>query len=243
MIRPVLIATALLLWLPSALADGAAWDYAGQRGPAHWATLDADYALCETGHNQSPVDLGTTTAAALAPLELDYRPGGQAVRHNGHTLRIDLPAGDTLRLEGRAFTLRQVHFHAPSEHRLGGRSYPLEAHLVHVDQEGELAVVGVLFEPGAPNPALTALGESLPATAGASQPLAEPLPLMALLPDALDHYRYSGSLTTPPCSEGVRWMVLRMPVTASPAQLAAMRQALGGNSRPLQPLHARLVLE
>ncbi len=231
------------LWLFPVLASAAPWSYTGERGPSHWAALDADYALCETGRNQSPVDLGATTAAALAPLELDYRVGGQAVRHNGHTLRIDMPTGDMLRLDGRAFTLQQVHFHAPSEHQLDGHSYPLEAHLVHVDPRGELAVVGVLFEPGAPNPALTVLGEHLPASAGISQSLPAPFPLMALLPGALDYYRYSGSLTTPPCSEGVRWIELRTPVTASPAQLAAMQQALGRNNRPLQPLLARLVLE
>ncbi|MDY6812897.1 MAG: carbonic anhydrase family protein [Pseudomonadota bacterium] len=243
MIRPVLIAVALWLWLPPALAAGAPWTYAGERGAAQWATLDAGYALCEAGRNQSPVDLGAATAAALAPLELDYRAGGEVVRHDGHTLRIDLPAGDTLRLDGRLFTLRQVHFHTPAEHRLDGRDYPLEAHLVHTGPAGELAVVGVLFEPGASNPALAAFGEPLPASAGASRPLAEPLPLMTLLPDALDYYRYSGSLTTPPCSEGVRWIVLRRPVTASPTQLAALRQALGESNRPLQPLNARLVLE
>jgi len=162
------------------------------------------------------------------------------ILNNGHTVQVNLPGGSELAVGDRSFRLVQLHFHAPSEHTVAGRHFPLEAHLVHLSAQGDLAVVGVLFEEGAESPALAGFWDRLPAEAGPPVPLGDaPVELAGLLPEDQSHYRLRGSLTTPPCSEGVRWFVMSEPLTASSDQIARIEAIIGGNNRPVQALNER----
>jgi len=232
-----------LLLCPAVFAATPHWEYSGEAGPAQWAKLTPEYGQC-AGSNQSPVDLDGLVDAQLAPLQFHYQPGGQTIVNNGHTVQVNYAPGSTLMLDGMNFELKQFHFHAPSENLIKGQSYPLEGHLVHVNAVGELAVVAVMFEAGNANPALAQAWQHLPAKADESQPLDASLSAEQLLPAQRDYYRFSGSLTTPPCSEGVRWLVMKQPVTVSQAQIDAFKAVMHHpNNRPVQPLHGRLVLE
>ena len=224
-------------------ADGSHWGYAGAEGPDQWAKLSPDNYACQSGKNQSPVDLKGSIHAALKPLKMDYQAGGNEVLNNGHTLQVGFTPGSALWLDGERFELKQYHFHAPSENLIAGVSYPLEVHLVHADKDGNLAVVAVMFKEGAENKALAALWPQLPKEAGVKTALAAPLSAAALLPAKRAYYRFSGSLTTPPCSEGVRWLVMKNPVTVSKAQVAEFAELIHHpNNRPVQALNGRPVL-
>ena len=145
---------ATLLLCPAAFAATPHWEYSGEAGPAKWASLTPEYGQC-AGSNQSPVNLSGLVKAELAPLQFHYLAGGRSVTNNGHTVQVDYAPGSTLELDGMHFTLKQFHFHAPSENLIKGHSYPLEGHLVHANAKGELAVVAVMFEPGQANAALS----------------------------------------------------------------------------------------
>lgn len=234
---------AALLLCPTAFAATPHWEYGGEAGPAKWASLTPEYGQC-AGSNQSPVNLMGLVEAELAPLQFHYLAGGHSVTNNGHTVQVDYAPGSTLELDGMRFALKQFHFHAPSENLIEGRSYPLEGHLVHANDKGELAVMAVMFEAGGANPALGQAWQSLPAKAGEHHELKEPVSAEQLLPAKRDYYRFSGSLTTPPCSEGVRWLVMKEPVQVSQAQIDAFKAVMHHpNNRPVQPLHGRLVLQ
>lgn len=234
---------ATLLLCPAAFAATPHWEYSGEAGPAKWASLTPEYGQC-AGSNQSPVNLSGLVKAELAPLRFHYLAGSRSVTNNGHTVQVDYAPGSTLELDGMHFELKQFHFHAPSENLIEGHSYPLEGHLVHANDQGELAVVAVMFEPGKANGALSQVWQSLPAKAGEHHQLKEAVSAEPLLPAKRDYYRFSGSLTTPPCSEGVRWLVMKEPVQVSQAQIDAFKAAMHHpNNRPVQPLHGRLVLQ
>lgn len=234
---------ATLLLCPAAFAATPHWEYSGEAGPAKWASLTPEFGQC-AGSNQSPVNLSGLVKADLAPLQFHYLAGGRSVTNNGHTVQVDYAPGSSLELDGMHFTLKQFHFHAPSENLIEGHSYPLEGHLVHANDQGELAVVAVMFEPGKTNGALSQVWQSLPAKAGEHHQLKEAVSAEPLLPAKRDYYRFSGSLTTPPCSEGVRWLVMKQPVQVSQAQIDAFKAVMHHpNNRPVQPLHGRLVLQ
>ncbi|MCW3478139.1 carbonic anhydrase family protein [Neisseriaceae bacterium JH1-16] len=237
------IATLLLSLLGApawAAGNGPQWDY---QHTGDWGTLRADYQLCKLGQTQSPVDIRGARSAKLAPLRLDYQPGQAELLNNGHAIELKPAAGNRLTLADGGFELLQLHFHTPSEELIEGKRYPLVAHLVHKNAKGELAVVAVLFEQGRDNPALAPLLAALPEQAGTSRPLAAPFDPAALLPTQRGYYAYTGSLTTPPCSEGVRWQVFKQPVELSERQLAAFQRLYPMNARPVQPLNGRTVLE
>ena len=240
--RKSLLAGALLL-CPTAFAATVHWEYSGEAGPAQWARLTPEFGQC-AGSNQSPVNLTALVEAELAPLQFHYLPGGKTLVNNGHTVQVNYAPGSTLQLDGMAFELKQFHFHAPSENLIEGRSYPLEGHLVHANDKGELAVIAVMFEPGSANPALSQAWQALPTKAGETRALEVPLSAEPLLPTQRDYYRFSGSLTTPPCSEGVRWLVMKQPVQVSQAQIDAFKAVMHHpNNRPVQPLNGRQVLQ
>ncbi|TDX29798.1 carbonic anhydrase [Modicisalibacter xianhensis] len=207
-------------------------------------TLSPEFATCDSGKNQSPVDLtGMIEGDQPAP-QFHYAESGETLVNNGHTLKITYPEGNALTLDGRRYALKQVHFHTPSEYTIDGQRYPMEGHLVHADGRGNLAVVGVLFEEGQPHEALATLGKELPAQGEQRDLIGESLSPMAWLPTQREHYRLNGSLTTPPCTEGVRWLVMKAPVSASSSQIDAVREAIGhANNRPLQSVNARLIVE
>jgi carbonic anhydrase len=219
------------------------WGYSGAEGPAHWAVLAPEFRSC-SGKQQSPIDIRHATDKVLPPLHPAYRDGGFAVVNNGHTEQVEYAPGSSLTLDGVRYELRQLHFHAPSENRIEGKAFPLEAHLVHADRAGHLAVLAVMFEDGSENAALAQLWPKLPDKAGAKQELATPFAAASLLPSTLDYYRFIGSLTTPPCTEGVRWLVLKTPVPASKAQVGRFASLMHHpNNRPVQPVNARPVLQ
>jgi carbonic anhydrase len=169
----------------------------------------------------------------------DYRPTPLEVENNGHTIEVKVASGSYLRIGQERYQLVQFHFHTPSEHRLQGQEYPMELHFVHRNALGELAVVGVFLREGAANPIIQRIWDR----AEAEPAQAEMLDPEDLLPANRDYYRYAGSLTTPPCTEGVRWHVLHEPVDVSAAQVDEFRAIFPLNARPIQPLNGRPVLK
>jgi len=217
-----------------------AWTYDGQAGTEHWAELSPAYAACAQ-HEQSPVDLVGAVPARMGRLALDWRPVSTHVVRNGHAVEAEMGEGaaEHLTLGGEAYTMVQFHLHHPAEHRIAGKSYPLEVHFVHRSERGALSVVGVLFAEGRANPALQQMIDHAKSDDEADRVTIDP---RAFLPAGKGYYRYEGSLTTPPCSEIVNWVVMARPVTASPAQIAAVAAIYGDNARPLQPLGRRFLL-
>lgn len=219
------------------------WAYQGHHGAAHWAELDPAYEQCGMGQRQSPVNIDHTTLADLPALNFHYGTVVPTIWNNGHTVQVNVPAGQTLEVGGETYELLQFHFHLPSEEAVHGHRYPMVAHLVHKNTAGQLGVVAVLIEPGSANAALASVFAHLP-RAGEHITVDElTLDLGALLPKTLGYYSLTGSLTTPPCSEGVNWMVLKQPVQLPAAQVAAFRRLIGTNARPLQALNGRTVTE
>jgi len=219
------------------------WGYSGEAGPDNWSKVSADNLMCALGRNQSPIDLSDLTDAVLKPFQLAYEAGASEVVNNGHTIQVNYASGSRLTVAGRTFELKQFHFHAPSENRIAGKAFPMEGHLVHADQDGNLAVLAVMFIEGAANPVLEKVWAAMPPKAGDKNPLAAGTNAAGLLPRNRDYYRFNGSLTTPPCSEGVLWMVVKTPTTVSRAQIEQFRKTVGfANNRPVQPLNARPVL-
>ncbi|WP_276726225.1 carbonic anhydrase [Pantoea septica] len=228
----------------AACASTPHWSYEGKAGPAHWGELAADYQTCHNGQFQSPIDIKNAIDGKLPPLGLEFHTSVETLVNNGHTIQVSVDDEDDFRLDGEIFQLKQYHFHTPSENQIEGRSFPLEAHFVHSNAAGELAVVAVMFEVGKKNPALNPILAVIPTQLNYPVAVDKRVDLRPLFPDDLHYYRFSGSLTTPPCSEGLRWLVMKQPVTLSQAQLDAFRQALkSSNNRPLQPLHGRLIVK
>lgn len=244
-ISPLTALLTMTLASPLFAASGSEWSYSGQAGPQHWGSLSSEFDVCGSGKNQSPVDLAGMIEGNLPEPAYDYSEPGETLINTGHTLKIAYPEGNALTLDGRRYALKQVHFHTPSEYTIDGQRYPMEAHLVHADAQGNLAVIAAMFEKGESHDALAEFGDSLPGQADKRLSLSgEGVSATAWLPERRDYYRLNGSLTTPPCTEGVRWLVMKDPVTASPAQLEALRKAIGhANNRPLQPVNARLIVE
>lgn len=240
----LLVLISLLACSGAAHADATLWTYTGTEGPANWGKLSPDYAMCDKGKNQSPINIQKALNTPLARLQIRYTAAGKDIVNNGHSIQVSFAAGNTLTLDNTRFELQQVHFHAPSENEIEGKSYPLEAHFVHADKQGHYAVIAVMFRIGKANPGLAKLWRQMPEEAGKPIPLKDSFKPVDLLPKSLAYYRYSGSLTTPPCTEGVRWLVLKNPVTASRAQIEAFEKAMKHhNNRPIQPLNARVVVK
>lgn len=222
--------------------DAPHWTYAGAGGPEEWGSIDPDFAVCSVGRNQSPINVSTTTGVTGGDVSFSYLRSSLTVVNNGHTIQANVPPGNAMSVDGNAFGLLQFHFHSPSEHTLGGRYFPLEMHLVHRDTQGNLGVVGVFFEEGAPSVELEPIFSVMPEST-TEQSIVEGFQVASLLPPVHQMFRYSGSLTTPPCSEGVRWMLMQTPRSVSTEQVAAFSALVGPNNRPLQPLWAREVLQ
>ncbi|WP_294945464.1 carbonic anhydrase [Sulfurivirga sp.] len=228
---------------------GVHWGYRGDTGPRHWGDLSPDYILCKLGRNQSPVDIrrkkGSVGAQDLPSLEVVYGAPQMKIVNNGHTVQVSYPVGNSyIKVGDHRYELLQFHFHTPSEHQLDGFNYPMEMHLVHRDGDGNLAVIGILFKEGAFNNELEKLIRHLPKKPGKPVRYREVrVNAVKFFPKDTRFYKYSGSLTTPPCSEGVYWMVFKTPVEAAPEQLEAMERVLGANNRPVQPRYARHILK
>jgi carbonic anhydrase len=220
------------------------WSYAGSEGPNEWAKLDSAYAVCSAGRTQSPIDIQGAKKADLPPLGFDYQPAALNIIDNGHTVQVNYPAGSRLTVGDKHYTLKQFHFHQPSEEHVNGRGYDMVAHLVHADDQGHLVVVAVLLERGAANAFLDTVWRNFPAEKEKAVDVAGvTLNVKDLLPRDHGYYTFAGSLTTPPCSEGVTWFVLKSSVALGDAQLAAFAKLYPGNARPIQPTNGREILE
>ena len=239
---PAPLAIACLIAALQACQPDHHWSYEGSRGPDNWATLDSTYAACASGMRQSPIDLAGATARAGTSLGIRWRPAGVGILDNGHAIQVDVEDGGSIVLDGRRFALAWLDFHLPSEHTVDGESSPMEIHFVHRAEagDGDLAVIGVMARVGEAHPdiehfsgALADLGDEPATLAG--------FDLRALLPDGAGYFRYDGSLTTPPCSEVVSWVVMTESISVSQEQLDAFAARYRMNARPVQPLNGRSI--
>lgn len=228
--------------------EGARWGYDGAGGPANWATLAEDFEACEEGKEQSPIDLDDDKAVD-APVNkavtIDYKPVTAELVNNGHTIQANVSAGSEIVIDGTSYDLKQFHFHLPSEHTEDGEHADMELHFVHADKGGALAVVGVLMDDEddakSGGSAFADLFAKLPAEEGATEKITKAFDLTAFLPGDRDQYQYEGSLTTPPCAEGVKWTVLKEEVPVSEGEVAAYKELFPKSNRPTQPVNDREV--
>ena len=218
------------------------WEYSGTTGPSHWGDLAEEFSTCKTGKLQSPFNITADITASLPYLGLNYRSVPMKIINNGHTIQADQTGGGQLVVDGKTYNLLQFHFHSGSEYSIDGKSYPLEVHLVHASDEGALAVVGVMFEEGAPNSELNKIWDNMPSSKGENIVSGKTVNVNKLLPTSKKYYRFMGSLTTPPCTEGVNWHMMSKPITASKEQIAAFKAIFPMNARPLQDENNRLVV-
>lgn len=220
------------------------WEYSGEQGPASWGKLRPDYAICDLGRRQSPIDIAETHKQTLPEIQFQYRRAPLRLVNDGHTVRVRMANGSRIVLGKDSYILQQFHFHVPGGDRIQGEEFAMAAHFVHKSSAGRLAVVVVLFRQGGENAALAALWPKIPARADGEHLLPEfTLDAAQLLPAARGYYAYEGSLTAPPCTEGIYWMVLKQPLELSAGQLARYSKMFPNNSRPVQPLHGRVVKE
>ena len=219
------------------------WSYEGEGGPAHWGAMKPEFATCSSGKRQSPIDIRDGIKVQLDPVQFEYKPSGFRVIDNGRTIQVNVAAGNTIEVMGRHFELMQFHFHRPSEERIDGRQFDMVAHLVHKDLDGRLAVVAVLLDRGSAQPLVQTIWNNLPLEKGDEVPAKGTIDLNALLPPERSYFTYIGSLTTPPCSEGVLWMVMKQPVPVSPDQIAIFSRLYPMNARPIQSASGRLIKE
>jgi carbonic anhydrase len=220
------------------------WTYEGKEDPKHWGSLDPAFAACKMGHNQSPINIIHPKPADLPALKFDYNPVPLSIIDNGHTVMIDYAPGSALTVGDKVYVLKQFHFHHPSEEHINGRGFDMVAHLVHADADGHNAVVAILFKTGAPNPLLDTLWKNIPSEKGKTVMVsAVSVNVKDLLPSQTGYYTYTGSLTTPPCTEGVTWYILKSSATLSEEQLAAITKLYPHDNRPTQKLNHREVLE
>ncbi len=217
------------------------WSYHAEAAPDRWGALDPSFATCDSGVQQSPIDLANAIPAESGRLATDWRPTDAVVANNGHTIQVDVEPGSSIELEGRRFSLLQFHFHLPSEHTVEGESHPMEVHFVHQADEGDLAVIGVFMDVGEAHAGIEDVWGAIPDADEAPAPLAQVDP-NAFLPEGRGYFRYAGSLTTPPCSEVVSWVVMTEPIAVSQPQIDAFSALFSMNARPVQPLHRRFVL-
>ena len=229
-----------LISLPaSASEQGHHWAYAGKDGPAHWG------GTCSAGKAQSPIAITSASAKSekLPPITIDYRPGPLHIIDNGHSIQVNVEKGSSISVGGDRYDLVQFHFHKPSEETIDGRRYAMVAHLVHKDSKGNLAVIAVPLKAGAANPLIDTLWRNIPKEKEREESLhGVTISPGQLLPPNRAYFTYMGSLTTPPCSEGVRWFVLKTPSTISLEQLTTFSRVYQANARPVQPLKGRKVL-
>jgi carbonic anhydrase len=236
-------AAAIKAAAPPPRANGTHWGYEGEFGPANWSKINSDWAKCSTGNRQSPIDIRDGMKVDLEQITFDYRPSSFNVQDNGHTVQVTMGGGNFLSVGNRMYELVQFHFHRPSEERINGKGFEMVVHLVHKDGEGRLAVLALLLERGKPQPAIQTVWNNLPLEKGDVTAPSIVLDPNDLLPQRRDYYTYMGSLTTPPCTENVLWLVMKEPVQASPAQMALFSRLYPLNSRPIQPASGRIIKE
>jgi carbonic anhydrase len=217
------------------------WSYGGAANPTQWGRLGHDFALCETGRDQSPIDIDDAVVGAPAAIEFNYNPVPLVVVNNGHTVQVNYAEGSTVSIDGQEYELLQFHFHTPSEHTMSTLASAMELHLVHRNDMGVLAVVGIMMEAGAAHPIIDTVWEHIPEEEGTHTVEGLTINAADLLPNGITYFSYTGSLTTPPCSEGVRWNVLAEPIQVSEEQIATFESLYSVNARPIQPTNGRII--
>ncbi len=224
-------------------AAHAAWTYSGEKGPSKWGLLNDDFVKCGAGTSQSPIDITVPLDEDLPPLELSYSPTPLDFVNNGHTVQVNYAPGSWLKIGGEKYELKQFHFRTPSEHQVASKSFPMAMHLVHKSESGKLAALGVLFEEGDENVTFQKITDHLPRNTGDrySSTIVTVSPL-EFFGSKGRYYRYQGSLTSPPCAEGVTWIVMTKACKVSKGQIAAIHHIVGENNRPVQALNGRTVL-
>lgn len=220
---------------------GGAWSYEGSTGPEHWSRLRGDYALCGNGKRQSPIDIRDGIGVYLDPIDFDYKASSFGVIDTGRTVQVNVADGNFIEVMGRRYQLDRIEFRRPAEERISGRQFDMGAHLIHKDAEGRTAVVAVLLDRGAEQPVIQAVWNNLPLEKGEELPARSGIDVTGLLPSDRRYYTYMGSMTTPPCKEGVLWMVMKSPVAISSDQLAIFSRLYPMNARPVQSASGRLI--
>ena len=225
--------------------EAAHWGYEGEASPEHWGELSEAFKLCSAGKNQSPIDIKGDFDVDLPAINFDYSAKTTKVLNNGHTIQVDVAPGSKIVSDEKTFELKQFHFHTPSENKINGKSFPLEAHFVHrMPNENTFAVVAVMFEEGKANSVLDEIWSKMPMKARETVKLDKAINYTKLLPEDQDYYRFNGSFTTPPCTEGVYWHVMKKPLTASKEQIEKFLHVMHHpNNRDIQKKDARIIVE
>ncbi|MYM68899.1 carbonic anhydrase family protein [Pseudoduganella sp. FT55W] len=219
------------------------WSYEGESGPANWGKINPAWAKCGTGNRQSPIDIRDGMKVELEQIGFDYHPSSFNVTDNGKTVQVMVGGGNFINVGNRMYELIQFHFHRPSEERINGKGYEMVVHLVHKDAEGRIAMVALLLERGKPQPVIQTVWNNLPLEKYETAAPSTVLDPLDLLPARRDYYTFMGSMTTPPCQEGVLWIVMKEPVQASPQQMALFSRLYPLNARPVQPGSGRIIKE
>lgn len=219
------------------------WGYDGPEGPQAWGQIKPEFSSCATGQRQSPIDIQDGLPLELQPISFDYHAGSFSVLDNGHTVQVIVPPGNAISVGGRRYELLQFHFHRPAEERVRGQAFDMDVHLVHKDVDGRLAVVAVLLERGNAHALIQAVWNALPLEKNVAEQATTQIDPAALLPEDRRYFTYMGSLTTPPCTEGVLWLVLKQPVQLSPQQVGIFARLYPMNARPIQQTSGRLIKE
>ena len=222
------------------------WGYTAEVAPSHWSELKESFKMCSEGKSQSPINIVATSDIELPTLNLNYTTGSKSIIDNGHTVQVNIDDGSVLKIDGADYKLKQFHFHTPSENNINGASFPLEAHFVHATDDGKLAVVAVMFKEGTENATLAKIWKKLPVLKRGTEAKCGLTSdeVKSLMPTNKDYYKFTGSLTTPPCSENVKWHVYKTPLTVSKAQASAFTALFGHpNNRPIQDTNKRVIEE
>jgi carbonic anhydrase len=223
--------------------EGPHWGYSGGNRPDHWGALDKSFSTCQQGQHQSPIDIRAAKSSDLPPIQFGYGATPLHIVNNGHTIQVNYAPGSFITVGTTRYELKQFHFHHPSEEKIDGKGFAMVAHLVHAAADGSLAVVAVLMDAGSANPVITSVWQHLPAKEGPEQKLdSVQVDVSRLLPSNHGYYTFTGSLTTPPCTENVTWFVLKTPESISQAQVDAFSKIYRLNARPTQPLNRRELL-
>ena len=243
------ITLATLLFSSTLMAEdhkhAAHWGYEGDTAPKNWSKLDKKFQICSEGLQQSPIDIVATNDVALGDLDLSYTTTSSDVLNNGHTIQVNIKNGSTFTIDNKVYELKQFHFHSPSENNINGKEFPLEAHFVHATKEGDLAVVGVMFKVSQENLILSKIWDTFPIKEAKTKALTlTSEEINALLPTNKEYYTFMGSLTTPPCSEQVKWHVFKTPINVSQEQVDTFFKIFGhATDRPVQKSNKRVISE
>jgi len=237
--------TAIIVSVPmnviaGGIHDDSHWSYTGDNGPAHWADISKKFRLCGSGREQSPINISGAKTANLPAIQFDYKPGNLEMLNNGHTVLMKRAKGNSITVGDEKYELLQLHFHTPGENTVDGKAYPMEMHLVHRNAKGKLMVVGVFTRVGAKNMILDKAWQHMPQQPGDKKKVASvSINAADLLPADRSYYSFDGSITIPPCFEGVKWIVLKTPIEVSDEQIKQFSRVVGVNARPVQPVYSR----